>query len=78
MCFSSSLRNRKVSGPGVRGQAHKNTRKRSNFRLRIEALEDRWLPSTLTVMNNHDHGAGSLRAEIAAAARGDTIVFDKS
>src|SRR5215831_17841353 len=78
MWFSSSLRNRKGSGPGVRGQAHKHTRKRSNFRPRIEALEDRWLPSTLTVMNNHDHGAGSLRAEIAAAASGDTIVFDQS
>src|SRR5215831_2724294 len=78
MWFSSSLRNRKGSGPGVRGQAHEITRKRANFRPRIEALEDRWLPSTLTVLNNHDSGAGSLRAEIGAAASGDTIVFDKS
>jgi hypothetical protein len=34
------------------------------------------LPSTLTVLNNHDSGAGSLRAEIAAAHNGDTIRFD--
>ena len=78
MLFSRFLRNRKGSGPGVRGQAHKDTRKRAIFRPRIEALEDRWLPSTLTVLNNLDSGAGSLRAEIAAAQSGDTILFDKS
>jgi len=47
-------------------------------RPRLEALEDRWLPSTLTVLNTNDSGPGSLRAEIAAARSGDTIVFDKS
>ena len=31
--------------------------------------------ATLTVMNNNDSGAGSLRATVAAAAPGDTIVF---
>jgi len=31
--------------------------------------------ATLTVLNNADTGAGSLRATIAAAAAGDTIVF---
>jgi hypothetical protein len=36
------------------------------------------LPSTLTVMNTNDSGPGSLRAEIAAAQSGDTIVFDPS
>ena len=40
---------------------------RATFRPRIEALEDRWLPSTLTVQNNLDSGAGSLRAAITAA-----------
>src|SRR6516164_11736300 len=45
------------------------------FRPRLEALEGRWLPSTLTVTNNLDSGRGSLRAEIAAAQSGDTIVF---
>ncbi|HMC10391.1 MAG TPA: hypothetical protein VKH44_03840, partial [Pirellulaceae bacterium] len=33
------------------------------------------MPSTLTVLNNLDSGAGSLRAEIAAAHNSDTIVF---
>jgi hypothetical protein len=41
-------------------------------------LEDRSVPSTLTVTNNSDTGVsgdGSLRGEIAAAHDGDTIVF---
>jgi hypothetical protein len=41
-------------------------------------LEDRTLPSTLTVLNNADHGDDSLRAVIAAAQNGDQIVFDPS
>jgi hypothetical protein len=41
-------------------------------------LEDRWLPSTLTVTTAADSGPGSLRAEIAAAKSGDTIVFAPS
>jgi predicted outer membrane repeat protein len=44
----------------------------------LEALEQRWVPSMLTVTNNLDSGAGSLRAEIAAAHKNDTIVFDPS
>jgi hypothetical protein len=48
------------------------------FRPRLEALEDRWMPSTLTVTNNLDSGPGSLRADIAAAQSGDTIVFAPS
>jgi hypothetical protein len=51
---------------------------RSTFRPTLEALEDRWCPSTLTVVNNHDSGAGSLRADIAAAHSGDTIAFAPS
>jgi hypothetical protein len=46
------------------------------FRPQLEALEDRCLPSTLIVRNVHDHGPGSLRAEIAAAKTGDVILFD--
>jgi hypothetical protein len=46
------------------------------FRPHLEALEDRFLPSTLTVTNLSDHDAGSLRAAIAQAAPGDTIVFN--
>ena len=45
------------------------------FRPHLEVLESRWLPSTLTVTNNLDSGPGSLRAEIAAAKSGDTVVF---
>src|SRR5262249_28470036 len=41
-------------------------------------LEGRDVPSTLTVTNNRDSGAGSLRAEIAAARSKDTIVFAPS
>ena len=69
MFFASWLRNQK---------RHSSPRKRPNFRPTLEALEDRWLPSTLTVMNDLDSGAGSLRAEIAAAHAGDTIVFAPS
>jgi hypothetical protein len=43
---------------------------------RLEPLEGRDVPSTLTVLNNHDSGAGSLRHAIAHAQDGDTIVFD--
>src|SRR5579864_5407376 len=53
-------------------------RKQSTYRPRLEALEDRWVPSTLMVSNNLDSGTGSLRAEIAAARSGDTIVFAPS
>jgi hypothetical protein len=44
----------------------------------LEALEDRQLFSTLTVTSLQDSGAGSLRAQIAAAQSGDTIVFSSS
>lgn len=48
------------------------------FRPMLEALEDRWVPSTLTVTITANSGTGSLRAEIAAAQSGDTIVFAPS
>jgi hypothetical protein len=48
------------------------------FRPRLEALENRWMPSTVTVTNNLDSGPGSLRADIAAAQSGDTIDFAPS
>jgi hypothetical protein len=43
--------------------------------LRLEVLEDRTVPSTLTVTNLADSGDGSLRGQLAAAAPGDTIAF---
>jgi hypothetical protein len=48
----------------------------SRFLPRLEILEDRTALSTLTVLNNLDGGAGSLRDTIAHAKDGDTIVFD--
>jgi predicted outer membrane repeat protein len=55
--------------------AQTTTARRNRFRPALEGLEERWVPSTLTVQNNHDSGAGSLRAAIAAAKSNDTIVF---
>ena len=51
---------------------------RARSRLALTTLEDRTLPSTLVVTNLLDHGDGSLRDQIAAAAAGDTITFDSS
>jgi hypothetical protein len=48
------------------------------FVPRLEILEDRTVPSTLTVLNVLDSGAGSLRDTIKAAKSGDTIVFAPS
>jgi len=73
----SSLRRTRTSTCSVRSQAqHQPVARR--FRPRLEALEDRWMPSTLTVTNILDSGPGSLRAEIAAANSGDTINFASS
>jgi hypothetical protein len=74
MWFSSLTRNSKQSGVAER-RAQPGPRQRSSFRPRLEALEDRWMPSILTVSNNLSSGTGSLQAEIAAAKSGDTIVF---
>src|SRR5262249_7473392 len=79
MWFSSWLQKRKRSNPGPHlPTSRSRPGKRPTFRPRLEALEDRWLPSTLTVLSTADSGPGSLRAEIAAAQSGDTIVFDPS
>src|SRR5437660_12692809 len=48
------------------------------FVPRVEALECRALPSTLTVLNNADSGDNSLRAMLALASSRDTINFDAS
>lgn len=55
---------------------------RAGFRPRLEALEDRWVPTTLKVTSFSDNPMvkGSLRYEIAHASSSgkDTIVFDPS
>ncbi len=56
----------------------RRARQLQQFVPRLEALEDRTVLSTLTVLNNADSGPGSLRATIAAASNGDTIVFADS
>jgi hypothetical protein len=61
-----------------RRKIQRQRRPRQAFVPRLEALEDRTLPSTLTVLNNFDSGAGSLRDAIADAKDGDTIVFAPS
>ena len=61
---SVSLR-RRICRPALNRQSH--------FQLRIEALEDRCVPSTLNVTSNADNGAsGTLRWAVAHAKAGDT------
>jgi len=60
------------------GQSHTGRTPTARFRPQLESLDDRLVPSTLTVTNAADSGAGSLRADIAAAKSGDTIVFAPS
>ena len=51
---------------------------RRRYRPLLEILEDRCLPSIITVVNNSDSGSGSLRAAVTSAAAGDTINFSSS
>src|SRR5438132_6641739 len=73
---------RRLSRLGKTSEQHRHygidRRKPGPRKLFLEILEDRTLPSTLTVTNNLDSGPGSLRYEIAQAAAGDTINFDPS
>jgi hypothetical protein len=78
MSFSCWLRSWKRSALTPRRRTQASPHQRAGFRPRLEALEDRWLPSTLTVTSTQDHGHGSLRREIAVAHSGDTIVFSPS
>ncbi|HKB39734.1 MAG TPA: hypothetical protein VKD72_25080, partial [Gemmataceae bacterium] len=58
------------------GRSRRNAQR---VQLTVEVLEDRYVPSTLTVTSALDDGsAGTLRAQVAAAAAGDVIVFDPS
>jgi hypothetical protein len=58
--------------------SHSSAARRRSTRLTCELLENRAVPSTLTVLNNLDSGAGSLRDTIKHADSGDTIVFAAS
>ena len=64
---SSSLRHPTRSAPAARLRIRTSPRERADFRPRLEALENRWLFSTLTVTSDQDSGAGSLRDTIALA-----------
>src|SRR5262249_44592887 len=79
MAFSSSLA--RLTGrpqPWRAGQASRRSRLRS-FVPRLEGLEDRTVPSTLTVTSSADDGtSGTLRAVLAAASPGDTVNFAPS
>src|SRR5262249_38244838 len=57
------------------GQGAAPGRRQTNHCLVLEGLENRTLPSTLTVMKITDRGPGSLRAALADAQSGDTIDF---
>jgi fibronectin-binding autotransporter adhesin len=70
MFFSSWLRK-----PNAKPRTSR--RATSTFRPRLEVLEGREVPSTLTVTKLADSVKGSLPYEIAQAQSGDTIVFDK-
>jgi hypothetical protein len=78
MSFFSWLRNR-VALQSHRPRAQHRTATGS-FRPRLEALEDRTVPSTLRVTSTLDSGKGSLRDAVAHASNNgrDSIVFDHS
>jgi uncharacterized protein (TIGR03118 family) len=84
MSFQSVLNSLKFATVRTRARRARRgaPRKRpATWKLLLELLEDRTVPSTLTVTNNLDTGGsgdGSLRGEIAVAQSGDTINFDPS
>jgi uncharacterized protein (TIGR03118 family) len=58
MLFSSWLRNGKRSAPGARRRTPTSARERAGFRPRLEALEDRWVPSGYQQINLAGYQAG--------------------
>jgi hypothetical protein len=78
MSFFSWVRNGNYSAAIKRPSRQWPARKPATFRPRLETLEGRDVPTTLTVTSTLGFGVGTLRAEIGLAQTGDTIVFDKS
>src|SRR5437879_5644230 len=76
MAFTSWLSNRVRMALRPASKRGARLKRADTFRPTLEALEARWVPSTLTVRNTLDSGANSLRADIAAAHNGDTIQFN--
>ena len=80
MALLSSLRKR-TSTRSTRRHGFQIRPTVPRFRPRLEALEDRWMPSTLTVTKPFDgygYNPGELRYDIQVAQSGDTIVIDPS
>jgi hypothetical protein len=78
MSFFSWLRNRTLTDTPRRRTKPRPAAPR--FRPQLEALDERLLPSTLTVTSTLGYAAygnGSLSTEIGGAQKGDTIVFDQ-
>jgi titin len=63
----------------LRASSRQPRRRRASFQPLLEALEQRWVPTTFTVTTAADTGAGSLRQAILAANANpgaDTITFN--
>jgi hypothetical protein len=65
MRFRTQLASLRFCPSGI--SARGTPRRPKAFRLHVEALDERTMPSTFTVTNLLDSGAGSLRAAVAAA-----------
>jgi hypothetical protein len=72
----SSIFERAMAGTRQLGRQGRRGRRAGIYcRLRLEPLEDRRCPSTITVTSIADSGAGTLRNALANAVNGDTIDF---
>jgi predicted outer membrane repeat protein len=67
MSFFSWLRKRPSARSGRRWNGFQNRPTAPRFRPQLEALEERWLPSTWTVINLNNAGSGSLPWAVAQA-----------
>ena len=67
------IRGRFPRRPGSNRMTGASRRSRRSLSPGLEAMEDRVVLSTVTVISAADSGNGTLRAAIAAAQAGDTI-----